>query len=53
MNCWNCNTDLIWLTDHDFEGEHKSYSMVANLHCPNPNCGCRVDVYYPKKEDEE
>ena len=51
MKCWHCDTELIWLTDHDFEGEHESYSMVANLSCPN--CGCRVDVYYPKKEEEK
>ena len=51
MKCWHCDTELIWLTDHDFEGEHRSYSMVTNLCCPN--CACRVDVYYPKKEEEK
>ena len=51
MKCWHCDTELIWLTDHDFEDEHKSYSMVTNLCCPN--CDCRVDVYYPKKDEEE
>jgi len=50
MKCWHCDTDLMWLTDHDFEDEHELYSMVANLSCTN--CGCRVDVYYPKEERE-
>ena len=51
MKCWHCDTELIWLTDHDFEGKHRSYSMVTNLVCPN--CACRVDVYYPKKDKEK
>jgi hypothetical protein len=50
MKCWKCDTDLMWLGDHDFEYENELYSMVANLSCTN--CGCRVDVYYPKEERE-
>ena len=48
MNCWNCQTELIWGGDHDIEDINESYSMVTNLSCTN--CGCRVDVYYPKDD---
>ena len=43
MNCWNCQTELIWGGDHDIEDDE--YSMVTNLSCPN--CDCDVLVYYP------
>jgi RNase P subunit RPR2 len=51
MNCWHCNTELIWGGDHDAEDEgSESYSMVTNLSCPN--CDCHVKVYYPREERE-
>ena len=59
MKCWHCGTDLIWGGDHDIEDKgmnftvdlkSESYSMVTNLSCPN--CGCYVEVYYPKEEEE-
>ena len=31
MNCWHCNTELIWGGDHDIEEENDTYSMVSNL----------------------
>ncbi len=45
MNCWHCNTQLIWGGDHDISDEDSDYCMVTNLSCPN--CGSAVDVYYP------
>lgn len=55
MNCWHCNTELIWGGDHDLEEEDENYSMVTNLSCPK--CESIVDVYLPKEkegtEDEE
>jgi len=45
MNCWNCQTELIWGGDHDIEDINESYSMVTNLSCPK--CDCYVEVYYP------
>ncbi len=48
MNCWNCQTELIWGGDHDIEDDE--YSMVTNLSCPN--CDCDVLVYYPKDDNE-
>tara|TARA_R100000781_G_scaffold71465_1_gene44827 strand:- start:567 stop:758 length:192 start_codon:yes stop_codon:yes gene_type:complete len=56
MNCWHCNTKLIWGGDHDIDAEDDNYSMysaaffsvVTNLSCPN--CDSIVDVYYPREE---
>ncbi len=48
MNCWHCNTDLIWGGDHDIEEENDAYSMVTNLSCPK--CHSLVEVYYPSEE---
>ena len=51
MNCWHCNTQLIWGGDHDIEHEDSEYSMETNL--SRPNCGSFVMVYLPKQEEEK
>ena len=45
MNCWHCNTELIWGGDHDISVEdgYESDGIVSNLSCPN--CPTHVDVY--------
>ena len=48
MNCWHCNTELIWGADHDIEAENKDYDMVTNLSCPK--CHSVVDVYHPSEK---
>tara|TARA_B000000532_G_C18737746_1_gene349736 strand:+ start:430 stop:588 length:159 start_codon:yes stop_codon:yes gene_type:complete len=48
MNCWHCNTELIWGGDHDLEEENEEYQMVSNLSCPE--CNSFVEVYLPKEE---
>jgi len=48
MNCWHCNTELIWGGDHDIDDENDTYQMVTNLSCPK--CHSAVDVYYPNEE---
>jgi len=48
MNCWHCNTELIWGGDHDIEEEEEYYAIQTNLSCPNPQCGAEVLVYLPK-----
>jgi RNase P subunit RPR2 len=48
MNCWHCNTKLIWGGDHDIEEENDTYSMVTNLSCPK--CHSFVEVYYPSEQ---
>tara|TARA_R110001592_G_C12789586_1_gene715838 strand:+ start:488 stop:667 length:180 start_codon:yes stop_codon:yes gene_type:complete len=50
MNCWHCNTELIWGGDHDVE-DSEEHSIVTNLSCPN--CGSYVEVYYPKEDLNE
>jgi len=55
MNCWHCDTKLIWGGDHDIEEDKTylfgEYSMVTNLSCPE--CDSYVLVYYPREEDED
>ena len=51
MNCWHCNTDLIWGGDHDLEEEDENYSMVTNLSCPK--CESLVEVYLPKEKESD
>jgi|TARA_R110000765_G_scaffold297955_1_gene393093 phage FluMu protein Com len=48
MNCWHCNTELIWGGDHDIEDENDAYVIVTNLSCPK--CHSLVEVYYPSEE---
>ena len=51
MNCWHCQTELIWGGAHVIEDEDEFYSMVTNLSCQE--CKAAVNVYYPKEEDEK
>jgi len=51
MNCWHCNHELIWGGDHDIEEENEEYTIITNLSCPN--CNSFVEVYYPRKEEED
>ena len=55
MNCWHCDTKLIWGGDHDIEEDQTylfgDYSIVTNLSCPE--CDSYVLVYYPREEDDD
>ena len=45
MNCWHCNTELIWGGDHDIDDvEDREDDIVTNLTCPN--CESYVEVYH-------
>jgi len=44
MNCWHCNTELIWGGDHDTD-DNQDYDIVTNLSCPK--CYSHVEVYHP------
>ena len=48
MNCWHCDTKLIWGGDHDVE-DHEEFMMVTNLKCPE--CKSYVEVYLPRRTD--
>ncbi len=50
MNCWACNTELIWGGDHDTEDDEE-HSLVTNLSCPK--CEALVYVYHDKREENE
>ncbi len=52
MNCWHCNTELIWGSDFSGEDYHceEEYSIVTNLSCPK--CQSFVQVYYPNQDNE-
>lgn len=51
MNCWHCNTKLIWGGDHDIQEDDELFDMITNLSCPS--CGAHVDVYKPKETMDE
>ena len=52
MNCWHCNTELIWGGDHDLDDfDEAEYSMVTNLSCPR--CNSYVEVYYPSQNQND
>ena len=55
MNCWVCNTELIWGGDHDLpdELEISGHSIITNLSCPNESCGAFVEVYHGKEIKDE
>ena len=45
MNCWHCNTQLIWGGDHDLDDfEDTEYDIITNLTCPK--CESYVEVYH-------
>ena len=56
MNCWHCQTELIWGGDHsideeDFPCSSDEFGMVTNLSCPK--CGSFVEVYLPSYHFED
>jgi hypothetical protein len=48
MNCWHCNTTLIWGGDHDISDPE--YVIATNLSCPK--CNSEVHVYLPKEKED-
>ena len=54
MNCWHCNTELIWSGDFDYEDYGiEDDGIVSNLSCPNKACNVYVEVYLPLGETNE
>jgi len=45
MNCWHCDTELIWGSDSDCE-HLEDFDYVAFLSCPQ--CKSEVEVYHPR-----
>ena len=49
MNCYWCDTELIWGGDIDIDESMLTYpefSVMTNLSCPK--CNSYVEVYLPK-----
>ena len=52
MNCWHCNTELIWGGDHDLESdESEEYDIVTNLSCPK--CESFTEVYHKREQSTD
>lgn len=53
MNCWHCNTKLIWGGDVDIDEDsfmYDEYLIETNLHCPE--CNSFFLVYYPNNKGD-
>ncbi len=49
MNCWCCDTPLIWGGDNDVDTEDDNeHSIETNLSCPG--CDAFVFVFWGKKD---
>jgi len=46
MNCYICNTPLVWGGDEDVEDKESEHKIVTNLSCQN--CESFVLVYHGK-----
>ena len=53
MNCWVCETELIWGGDQDLEDDEYNggHTIVTNLSCPNEDCNAFVEVYHGTRQD--
>ena len=52
MDCWSCQTELIWGGDHNGEDYgDENYVIVSNLSCPN--CEAFVLVYHDKLDETD
>ena len=52
MNCWHCNTKLIWGGDHSYEDYGlDGDGIVTNLSCPT--CNAYVEVYAGEEDGLE
>ena len=51
MNCWSCNTELIWNNDFDLEDKNKDFKILTILTCPK--CESMVECYHERKEQED
>lgn len=52
MNCWHCNSELIWSNDFSYEEwfcDDSREGIVTVLSCPE--CECTVEVYLDLDEE--
>ena len=49
MKCPNCEEELIWGEDHDYEDYGiEGEGIVSNLSCPNEDCNVETVIIYTK-----
>ena len=54
MDCWYCNSELIWGSDHDYEDfGMDGKGIVSNFSCSTDDCEAFVEVYLPIGEENE
>ncbi len=54
MDCWHCNTELIWGGDHSYEDYGiDGDGIVTNLSCPNEECGVEQVLVYNRIDEEK
>ena len=53
MNCWHCNTELIWQADHDLEDVYGTpqQGTLTHLICPNESCKAFVEISLQFEEE--
>ena len=50
MNCWHCNTLMIWGGDNSFEDYGlEAEGIASNFSCPE--CPATALVYFPLEEE--
>ena len=45
MNCWRCDSELVWQGDYDMPDHDEDEVTVTHLDCPR--CDAHVEVYLP------
>ena len=54
MNCYVCDSKLIWGGDHSYEDYGlEGEGIVTNLSCSNGDCSCESVLVYDRHNDEE
>jgi uncharacterized protein YbaR (Trm112 family) len=51
LNCWACNTPLVWSGDHDAETDGGEYLIETSLTCPG--CQAFVLVYHGRVDSDD
>ena len=52
MNCYHCDSELMWGGDALIDHEDDEFQMETHLYCSNKECNAEYLVYLPKDKDE-
>ena len=53
MNCWHCNTELIWQADHDLGDVYGTPEKGILIHLTCPSCNAFVEISLPIGDENE